>query len=65
MAMLKVSLFIAAVFLVVKVIRTESGTIGEKLAYLGRAVSGKSIKSHRSAHDAYSAARRLVYAIAP
>lgn len=67
MLSLKISLMIAASLLVIKVLRTESGTLSEKLAYVGRAITGKSvwrIPTRQSAHDAYHGAKRAAYALA-
>lgn len=65
MLMLKLSLSIAAFLLVLKVVRTESGTSREKLAYLGRAIIGKSVWTNkRDAHNLYYSAHRAAYALA-
>lgn len=66
MWMLKISLSVAAFLLILKVVRTESGTLTEKLAYLTRAVVGKSVWSSRDgrdAHNLYYSAHRAACAL--
>jgi hypothetical protein len=66
MLSLKISLSIAALLLVIKVVRNESGTFREKFEYIMHAVTGKSVwrmPTVQGVHDAYHSAYRAAYAI--
>lgn len=59
-------LLFAGLMLVVKVLRTEEGAIGEKIAYVWRGLTGRSVWHSRariSRHDgAYIATRLMLVA---